>query len=163
MCSSDLKVAGATVTGAQRRAKYLLFPLTGGALEGGTGRAPGTPATLLVHLGMSGNLRVLPAATPRLTHDHFDLVLDSGETLRFNDPRRFGSLHLVEGDPAEHPLLRHLGPEPLERLLHAAEIATAVIDDREHAGSVPSPTPETIAGPAQGPRAVPPDSAIRSG
>lgn len=112
--SLPAKVAGATVTGAQRRAKYLLFPLAGGALEGGTGRAPGTPATLLVHLGMSGNLRVLPAATPRLTHDHFDILLDSGETLRFNDPRRFGSLHLVEGDPAKHPLLRHLGPEPLE-------------------------------------------------
>ena len=76
--SLPAKVAGATVTGAQRRAKYLLFPLTGGALEGGTGRAPGTPATLLVHLGMSGNLRVLPAATPRLTHDHFDLVLEIG-------------------------------------------------------------------------------------
>jgi formamidopyrimidine-DNA glycosylase len=112
--SLPAKVAGATVTGAQRRAKYLLFPLEGGALEGGTGRAPRTPASLLVHLGMSGNLRVLPASTPRLTHDHFDLVLDSGETLRFNDPRRFGSLQLVEGDPAKHPLLRHLGPEPLE-------------------------------------------------
>jgi formamidopyrimidine-DNA glycosylase len=112
--SLPAKVAGATVTGAQRRAQYLLFPLEGGALEGGTGRAPGTPASLLVHLGMSGNLRVLPASTPRLTHDHFDLVLDSGETLRFNDPRRFGSLQLVEGDPAKHPLLRHLGPEPLE-------------------------------------------------
>jgi formamidopyrimidine-DNA glycosylase len=109
--SLPAKVAGATVTAAQRRAKYLLFPLEGGALESGAGRAP---AALLVHLGMSGNLRVLSASTPRLTHDHFDLVLDSGETLRFNDPRRFGSLHLVEGDPAEHPLLRHLGPEPLE-------------------------------------------------
>ena len=109
--SLPAKVAGATVTGAQRRAKYLLFPLEGGALTGG---ATESPATLLVHLGMSGNLRVLPASTPRLTHDHFDLVLDSGETLRFNDPRRFGSLHLVTGDPAQHPLLRHLGPEPLE-------------------------------------------------
>ena len=108
--SLPAKVAGATVTAAQRRAKYLLFPLEGGALTGG---ATESPATLLVHLGMSGNLRVLPAATPRLTHDHFDLVLDSGETLRFNDPRRFGSLHLIEGDPSQHPLLRHLGPEPL--------------------------------------------------
>lgn len=104
--SLPAKVHGATVRAAERRAKYLLFRLEGGALP--------APATLLVHLGMSGNLRVLPATTPRLTHDHFDLVLDSGETLRFNDPRRFGSLHLVEGDPAAHPLLRHLGPEPLE-------------------------------------------------
>jgi formamidopyrimidine-DNA glycosylase len=100
------KVEGATVSGALRRAKYLLFPLEDGALR--------SPAALLVHLGMSGNLRVLPSATPRLLHDHFDLELDSGETLRFNDPRRFGSLHLIEGDPAQHPLLRHLGPEPLE-------------------------------------------------
>jgi formamidopyrimidine-DNA glycosylase len=109
--SLPAKVEGATVSGALRRAKYLLFPLEGGASEGGAG---GVPATLLVHLGMSGNLRVLPSATPRLLHDHFDLELDSGETLRFNDPRRFGSLHLIEGDPAQHPLLRHLGPEPLE-------------------------------------------------
>jgi formamidopyrimidine-DNA glycosylase len=66
------------------------------------------------HLGMSGNLRVLPATTPRRLHDHIDLVLESGEMLRFNDPRRFGSLHCTDGDPALHPLLRKLGPEPLE-------------------------------------------------
>ena len=119
--SLPAKVQGATVLGALRRAKYLLFPLDGAGLGGaGLGGAalecvpPGEPAALLVHLGMSGNLRVLPTDAPRLPHDHFDLELDSGETLRFNDPRRFGSLHLVEGDPAQHPLLRHLGPEPLE-------------------------------------------------
>lgn len=114
--SLPAQVEGATVVGAMRRAKYLLFPLDGAAL-GGTapeGATPWAPAALLVHLGMSGNLRVLPTDTPRLPHDHFDLELDSGETLRFNDPRRFGSLHLVEGDPAQHPLLRLLGPEPLE-------------------------------------------------
>jgi formamidopyrimidine-DNA glycosylase len=114
--SLPAKVQGATVLGALRRAKYLLFPLDGAALGGAApeGAAPWAPAALLVHLGMSGNLRVLPTDAPRLPHDHFDLELDSGETLRFNDPRRFGSLHLVEGDPAQHPLLRHLGPEPLE-------------------------------------------------
>jgi formamidopyrimidine-DNA glycosylase len=63
---------------------------------------------------MSGNLRVLPEETPRLTHDHFDLVLDSGMTLRFNDPRRFGSLHYTTGNPQEHPLLASLAPEPLD-------------------------------------------------
>jgi formamidopyrimidine-DNA glycosylase len=109
--SLPAQVQGATVIGALRRAKYLLFPLDAATLE----RLPReAPAALLVHLGMSGNLRVLPTDTPRLPHDHFDLELDSGETLRFNDPRRFGSLHLVEGDPTQHPLLRHLGPEPLE-------------------------------------------------
>ncbi len=91
---------GVRITAVRRRAKYLLLELDSGA-------------TLLLHLGMSGNLRVLPAATPRLKHDHFDLLLDSGRTLRFNDPRRFGSLHLIDGDPNAHPLLASLGPEPL--------------------------------------------------
>lgn len=63
---------------------------------------------------MSGSLRVLPAETPRLLHDHVDLVLDSGYMLRFNDPRRFGSLHYTTGDPREHPLLASLAPEPLD-------------------------------------------------
>lgn len=95
------KVDGARITAVERRAKYLLFRLD-------------SEATLMLHLGMSGSLRVLPTGTPRRKHDHFDLELDSGRTLRFNDPRRFGSLHLIEGDPAQHPLLRTLGPEPLD-------------------------------------------------
>ena len=94
-------VAGQRILKAGRRAKYLLLELESG--------------TLLVHLGMSGNLRVLPADAPRLPHDHFDLVLDSGRALRFNDPRRFGSLIYVEGDPRKHPLLARLAPEPLSR------------------------------------------------
>ena len=87
-----------TIRRIGRRAKYLLLELESG--------------TLLLHLGMSGNLRVVPAATARLKHDHFDLLLDSGQALRFNDPRRFGSLIYSE-DPAQHPLLKGLGPEPL--------------------------------------------------
>jgi formamidopyrimidine-DNA glycosylase len=93
-------VKGQLIQQAGRRAKYLLFKLERG--------------TLLLHLGMSGSLRVLPSDTPRVTHDHFDLLLDSGVTLRFNDPRRFGSLHYTTGDPAEHPLLARLAPEPLD-------------------------------------------------
>ena len=93
------QVRGTTALGVDRRAKYLLLRLTGG--------------TAIVHLGMSGSLRVLPAATPLLTHDHWELVIDSGQLLRFHDPRRFGSLHWTDGDPALHPLLRDLGPEPL--------------------------------------------------
>jgi formamidopyrimidine-DNA glycosylase len=100
------RVGGARVELAGRRAKYLLFGLDNGG-------------TLLLHLGMSGSLRVLPAATPRQLHDHVDLVLDSGQTLRFNDPRRFGSLHYVTGDPGQHPLLRGLAPEPLEAAFDA--------------------------------------------
>jgi len=92
------QVAGQRIVHLGRRAKYLLLGLESG--------------TLLLHLGMSGNLRAVPADTPRLTHDHFDLVLDSGLALRFNDPRRFGSLLYTRGAPAEHPLLATLGPEP---------------------------------------------------
>ncbi len=93
-------IAGQHILHARRRAKYLLLELQAG--------------TLLLHLGMSGSLRVLPADTPRLPHDHFDLILDSGKALRFNDPRRFGSLHYTTGDPNEHPLLAKLAPEPLD-------------------------------------------------
>jgi formamidopyrimidine-DNA glycosylase len=62
---------------------------------------------------MSGSLRVLPADTEALPHDHVDLVLDSGLCLRFNDPRRFGSMHWTVASPEAHPLLRRLAPEPL--------------------------------------------------
>jgi len=93
-------VAGAAIRHAGRRAKYLLLETDAG--------------TLILHLGMSGSLRVLPVATPRITHDHVDIELDSGQTLRFNDPRRFGSLLFTAGDPAQHPLLKSLAPEPLE-------------------------------------------------
>jgi formamidopyrimidine-DNA glycosylase len=100
------QVAGQRILRVGRRGKYLLL-----ALESGT---------LLLHLGMSGNLRAVPADTARLPHDHFDLVLDSGIALRFNDPRRFGSLLYTRGDPLEHPLLAHLGPEPLGREFDAS-------------------------------------------
>lgn len=83
-----------------RRAKYLLLHLDTG--------------TLILHLGMSGSLRVLEATTPRRTHDHLDLILESGRALRFNDPRRFGSCLYTTAPPEQHPLLRHLAPEPLE-------------------------------------------------
>lgn len=100
------QLTGQKVLAAGRRAKYLLLRLERG--------------TLLLHLGMSGSLRVLPAATPRGAHDHVDLVLDSGAALRFNDPRRFGSLLYTEDDPARHPLLAALAPEPLEAQFDAA-------------------------------------------
>jgi formamidopyrimidine-DNA glycosylase len=93
------RAAGQLIRRAGRRAKYLLLELEAG--------------TLMLHLGMSGSLGVLPAQTPRLTHDHVDLLLDTGAVVRFNDPRRFGSLHFVDGDPHAHPLLAGLAPEPL--------------------------------------------------
>ena len=102
----EAELAGRTVRAVRRRAKYLLVDLG--------------DRTLIMHLGMSGNLRLVPAATPPLAHDHVDLVLDSGACLRFNDPRRFGSLQLARGDPARHPLLCALAPEPLGRGFDAA-------------------------------------------
>jgi len=91
---------GQRIRAVHRRAKYILVELERGHL--------------LVHLGMSGSLRVLPVRTARETHDHFDLEMDSGWLVRFNDPRRFGSLMHLTGDPGEHPLLRRLAPEPLD-------------------------------------------------
>jgi formamidopyrimidine-DNA glycosylase len=90
---------GQTIRQIERRAKYILIGLDSG--------------TAIVHLGMSGSLRMLPSGTPPRPHDHWDLILDSGQVLRFHDPRRFGSLHWVVGDPSLHPLLAKLGPEPL--------------------------------------------------
>jgi formamidopyrimidine-DNA glycosylase len=94
------ELPGRRVLTTLRRAKYLLF------------RAEGD-RTLMVHLGMSGSLRVLPGPATPGPHDHLDLALESGRVLRFNDPRRFGSLDWFAGDPLQHPLLRELGPEPL--------------------------------------------------
>ncbi|MDX1804105.1 MAG: bifunctional DNA-formamidopyrimidine glycosylase/DNA-(apurinic or apyrimidinic site) lyase, partial [Alcanivorax sp.] len=84
--------------GLRRRAKYLLVDLEAGQL--------------LIHLGMSGTLRVVDAGLPVRKHDHVDMVLDSGKVLRFNDPRRFGTV-LLESDAGGHALLQALGPEPL--------------------------------------------------
>jgi formamidopyrimidine-DNA glycosylase len=92
------RLAGQTITAVERRGKYLLFRVSTG--------------TLLVHLGMSGSLRVVLSGDPVGRHDHIDLCLGDGHRLRFNDPRRFGCFLWL--DPGErHPLLAHLGPEPL--------------------------------------------------
>jgi formamidopyrimidine-DNA glycosylase len=94
---------GQRIEAVRRRAKYLLFDTAAGSA--------------LLHLGMSGSLRVLPAETPVGTHDHVDLALEGGSrergrVLRFTDPRRFGSL-LWQPPGTTHPLLRGLGPEPM--------------------------------------------------
>ena len=102
----ERQLTGRRVLAVSRRAKYLLLELDQG--------------TLLVHLGMSGSLRVLSSTVAPRSHDHVDLVLSSGQTVRYNDPRRFGSFHYVAGPPAAHPLLAKLGPEPLEPGFDAA-------------------------------------------
>ena len=102
----DAILAGRRVTHTGRRGKYLLIGFEHG--------------TLIIHLGMSGHLRVLPSDTPVRTHDHFDLVLAGAagsQALRLHDPRRFGAVLWHANDDGEldqHPLLRGLGVEPLE-------------------------------------------------
>lgn len=82
-----------------RRAKYLLLQLSDGFI--------------LVHLGMSGHLQIVPLGTAAGKHAHIDLILTSGEVLRYHDPRRFGLWLYLPHSPFQHPLLSHLGPEPL--------------------------------------------------
>ena len=94
---------GLSVQRVQRRAKYLLLAC---------GDNGGDRGTLIIHLGMSGSLRVLPASTPAQKHDHFDLQIDD-QCLRLRDPRRFGAVLWTETDPRQHSLLAGLGPEPL--------------------------------------------------
>lgn len=99
------------IDSARRRAKYLLF----GTKKG----------TLIIHLGMSGNLRVLTPEVPFKKHDHLAITLENGRQLRLHDPRRFGAALWVEGDPMEHPLLKDLGPEPLDGDFDAAHLHSA--------------------------------------
>lgn len=94
----DQELPGQVVRSLRRRAKYLLFETSAG--------------TAMLHLGMSGSLRIIDADEPAGKHDHVDILFDSGKALRFRDPRRFGSL-LWTREPYEHDLLRYLGPEPL--------------------------------------------------
>ena len=94
----EITLVGQTVQKLDRRAKYLLFHTATG--------------TALLHLGMSGSLRIIDPAEPPGKHDHVDLLMSNGKALRFRDPRRFGSLLWSEAG-ALHPLLAKLGPEPL--------------------------------------------------
>lgn len=103
---------GRKVLRVSRRSKYLLFEIDGGG-------------TLLIHLGMSGSLRVVSPAEDWRKHDHVGVTLSNGKQLRFHDPRRFGLVLWIKGDVAEHPLLKHLGPEPLSEDFHVAGLKAA--------------------------------------
>lgn len=102
----ERRLRGRTVSAVDRRSKYLLFRMA--APNGDSGG----DSTLLVHLGMTGSLRLHRPAPPREAHDHVDLVFDDGTTLRYHDPRRFGTMLWVEGDASTHALVASLGPEP---------------------------------------------------
>ena len=98
------EIIGETITAVERRAKYLLIQTYKG--------------TLMLHLGMSGTIRVIPKDSAIQKHDHFDLVLNTNVALRLNDPRRFGAVLWIKRDhqnpnnELQHELLAKLGPEP---------------------------------------------------
>lgn len=95
----EQQLCGQRIDKVSRRGKYLL-------LHAKTG-------TLIIHLGMSGSLRILPSATAPQKHDHVDIVLSNQQCLRLRDPRRFGCVFWTTTDPLQHDLLKNLGPEPL--------------------------------------------------
>ena len=107
------KAEGQQLVGLERRGKYLLLHLEQGGL--------------IIHLGMSGSLRILQESLAPEKHDHIDVELENGVCLRFNDPRRFGAFLWVDGEMESHELLRDLGPEPL-----SAEFTTDYLYRRSH-------------------------------
>ena len=84
-----------------RRGKYLLCYTDHGCM--------------IMHLGMSGSLRIVDKEIKPKKHDHLDILFASGKILRFHDPRRFGSVFWTKKDPLQHKLIKHLGPEPLSK------------------------------------------------
>ncbi len=110
-----------TIHAVTRRGKYLLFecnntthPIT---LKRSSKPKIDTNATgtMIIHLGMSGSLRICTDGIPLRTHDHLLINFDSGKSLRLHDPRRFGCALWCHGDPMTHTLLAKLGPEPLSQ------------------------------------------------
>ena len=92
-------LTGQNIQSIQRRGKYLILNTRAGSL--------------LLHLGMTGHLRILPGSRAPGPHDHLDILFSSGIILRLNDVRRFGSIHWTASDPLQHKLLSGIGPEPL--------------------------------------------------
>lgn len=99
-------LVGHRIQAVTRRGKYLLLSFDSD--------------TLLIHLGMTGHLHLAAPGTPPGKHDHFELTLDNNSLLRLHDPRKFGIVLRLTGDPHLHPLLSGLGPEPLEDDFSAA-------------------------------------------
>jgi len=94
-------LTGQTLQMAERRGKYILFHFKKG--------------TLILHLGMSGSLRILTSDIPAQKHDHIDITFANKKILRLRDPRRFGACLWTDEDPAMHLLIKNLGPEPLNQ------------------------------------------------
>jgi len=99
-------LTGVTIKEITRRGKYLLFKTCAG--------------TLIIHLGMSGRLLIMPQKHTLAKHEHVNINLANNYTLCYIDPRRFGAILWTKENPHEHKLLKHLGVEPLEREFNGA-------------------------------------------
>lgn len=108
------EMGGRGFVSVKRRSKYLLLETDGGEV-------------VMVHLGMSGSLRVIPEGDEWRKHDHIGITVEGGLQLRYHDPRRFGMMLLVdESELQTHPLLKDLGPEPLEEIFTGAHLYGAL-------------------------------------
>lgn len=99
------EIEGAKIESVERRGKYILLQAVLQKEQ--------KVSTVIVHLGMSGSLRVLDTGVEPEKHDHFDMVFNNGKVIRLRDPRRFGAVLWTAKNPLSHKLLRSLGPEPL--------------------------------------------------
>ena len=110
------RITGHAIQSVRRRAKYILITCDAG--------------TLILHLGMSGSLRICPHELELKKHDHFVMHMDGGMEMRLHDPRRFGAVlwhDASDGSITENPLLRHLGPEPLEETFDPEYLASTCL------------------------------------
>ncbi len=112
------ELAGQTITHTGRRGKYLLLFTQQGCV--------------IMHLGMSGSVRIVDSSLAIGKHDHVDIVMSDGVILRYHDPRRFGCLLWSELPVEQHALLRSLGPEPL-----TDEFTGRYLFERSHGRKVP--------------------------
>ncbi|WP_133130411.1 bifunctional DNA-formamidopyrimidine glycosylase/DNA-(apurinic or apyrimidinic site) lyase [Legionella yabuuchiae] len=108
---------GKTIIDITRRSKYLILKLTQGSI--------------LIHLGMSGNLRVLNENSALKKHDHVEVVLSNRRRLRYHDPRRFGLWLFTANEPLAHPRLATLGPEPLTEFFNVDYLAKKAMHKKQ--------------------------------
>lgn len=101
----------------ERRGKYLLLITARGSI--------------IIHLGMSGSLRITDSKTPAEKHDHLDIVFSNGNILRYRDPRKFGCVLWTSKDPGQHKLLKNLGPEPLSDDFNAEYFVNACAERKQ--------------------------------
>ncbi len=106
------ELQGQRIDKIHRRAKYLIFETVNGRM--------------IIHLGMSGSMRICDAAVPLRKHDHVVFLLDSGQEMRYHDPRRFGLVDWTHEDLEKHSLISHLGPEPLTDDFDVSCLANAI-------------------------------------